>query len=251
MFQLKRLSRWFLTNKYPRGIILLIVIWQILAIIINHPALPAPWRVLILIKQYGPDLLIHFFRSGYRIFMGICIALVIGIPLGIGLGYWKIFDELLSPVIYLIYPIPKVAFLPLVLLLLGLGDLAKISLIAFILVFQVAVVTRDGVKDLPIEYFYSIRSLGAGDRQILYHVIIPAITPRLLTSLRLSIGTAIAVLFFAETFATYQGLGYYILDAWTMLDYEKMFFGIIGLSLLGLFFFGIVDLLERWIVKWK
>ncbi|MCK4257762.1 MAG: ABC transporter permease [Halanaerobiales bacterium] len=248
---MKKVERFFLENRYIRGVILLLLIWQILAWVINHPALPEPWRVLVKVKEFGPELMIHFVRSGYRIFMGIFLALSLGIPVGIALGYWKLFDEIVSPLIYLIYPIPKVAFLPLILLLLGLGDLAKIFLIAFILIFQIIVVVRDSVKDLPKEYLYSIRSLGAKDRQVLYHVIFPAIMPKLLTSLRLSIGTAIAVLFFAETFATYQGLGYYILDAWTILDYEKMFFGIVGLSILGLFFFVLVDLTERWIVKWK
>lgn len=230
---------------------MLLLLWQILAMIIHHPALPVPLRVLRLFGENAPEIGVHFLRSGYRILMGTVLALVVGVPTGIALGYWKKFDETFSPMVYLMYPIPKIAFLPLVLLLLGLGDLAKIFLIALILVFQMIVVTRDGVKDLPVEYFYSIRSLGAGDRQILYHVILPAILPTLLTALRLSIGTAIAVLFFAETFVTYQGLGYYIMDAWTMLNYEQMFLGIVGLSLLGLVFFGMVDLAERWLVRWK
>lgn len=238
-------------RRYLRGIILFLLLWQGLAVVINHPALPQPWRVLVLLNHYGSDLLIHFYRSGYRILLGIISALTIGIPIGIALGYHQKLDELISPLVYLISPIPKAAFLPIVLLLLGLGDLAKVFLIAFILVFQVIVVTRAGVKDLAIEYFYSIRSLGASRQQIFYHVIFPAILPNLLTALRLSIGTSIAVLFFAETFATNQGLGYYILDSWTMLDYEKMFLGIVGLSFLGLCFFTLVDFLERFFVRWR
>lgn len=238
-------------QRYLRGIVLFLLLWQGLALLINHAALPEPWRVLILLNQYGSDLVVHFLRSGYRIFMGIIVSLAIGIPFGIALGYYRKLDELLSPLVYLISPIPKVAFLPIVLLLLGLGDLAKIFLLTFILVFPIIVVTRAGVKNLPIEYFYSIRSLGACQRQIFYHVILPAILPNLLTALRLSIGTSIAVLFFAETFATDQGLGYYILDSWTMLDYEKMFLGIGGLSLLGLCFFTLVDLAERFLVRWQ
>lgn len=238
-------------NKYLRGFILLLLLWQLLAMATHHPALPVPFRVLKLFGANWRELGVHFLRSGYRILMGMVLALVVGMPVGIALGYWKRFDEVLSPLVYLIYPIPKIAFLPLILLLLGLGDLAKIFLIAFILVFQVIVVTRDGVKDLPVEYYDSIRSLGAGDRQILYHVTIPAVLPTLLTALRLSIGTAIAVLFFAETFVTYQGLGYYIMDAWTMLNYERMFLGIVGLSLLGLVFFVMIDLAARWLVRWK
>ncbi len=242
---------WIGVKRYFLGIISLLILWQCLSLLINHPALPHPWRVLVLLSHYWSELLVHFIRSGYRILLGIGLALGVGIPLGISLGYWQKFDEFLSPLIYQIYPIPKSAFLPLILLLLGLGDLAKVFLISFILVFQIIVVTRDGVKDLPVEYFYSIRSLGAGHRQILYHVVIPAVLPQLLTALRLSIGTAIAVLFFAETFVTRQGLGYYILDAWTMLDYEKMFVGIVGLSILGLVFFALVDLVEKMLVRWR
>lgn len=248
------MKEWFRrlkTNQYLRGAALFLLVWQILAVLIHHPALPVPWKVMVLLGKYWTDLVVHFLRSGYRILFGMILALGVGVPVGIGLGYWRKFDEILSPLVYLLYPVPKIAFLPLVLLLLGLGDLAKIFLIALIVVFQVIVVIRDGVKDLPPEYFYSIRSLGAGDRQIFRHVILPAILPTLLTALRLSIGTAIAVLFFAETFATYQGLGYYILDAWTMLDYQRMFMGIVGLSLLGLCFFVAVDLVQKWLVRWK
>lgn len=238
-------------NRYVRGLVYFVLLWQVGAMLLHHPALPAPLKVFKLLGKYWPDLLRHFLRSGYRITMGIALALAIGVPVGVALGYWQRFDRIFSPLVYLIYPIPKVAFLPLVLLFLGLGDFAKIFLIALILVFQIIVVTRDGVRELPVEYFYSIRSLGAGDRQIWRHVVFPALLPRLITTLRLSIGTAIAVLFFAETFATYQGLGYYIMDSWTMLDYERMFLGIVGLSLLGLVFFLMVDAAEKWFVRWK
>lgn len=238
-------------KKNLRGIILILILWELLALLLNHPALPEPWKIIILFNKYFAGLWIHLLRSAYRILMGITIALVIGIPIGIAIGYWEKFDKLLSPMIYLIYPIPKIAFLPLVLLLMGLGDLAKIFLIGLILVFQIIVVTRDSVKDISAEYFYSIRSLGASEHQIIFHLIIPAILPNMFTALRVSIGTAIAVLFFTETFATYQGLGYYIFDAWTMLDYERMFIGIIGLSFLGLIYFTLVDLIEQWVIRWE
>ena len=234
-----------------KGIMLLFILWELFAILLDHPALPEPWKIILVFGKFSSDLWIHLIRSGYRILMGIILALLIGIPIGIGIGYWGKLDKMISSVIYLIYPIPKIAFLPLVLLLFGLGDFAKIFLIGLILVFQIIVVTRDSVKSISAEYFYSIRSLGANEHQIIIHLIIPAILPNLFTALRLSIGTAIAVLFFAETFATYQGLGYYIFDAWTMFDYERMFIGIIGLSILGLIYFSVVDLVEQWVIRWK
>ena len=238
-------------NKYVRGLLYFLILWEVLAILIHHPALPGPGRVLALLGKQWQALIVHFLRSGYRVSVGMFLALGVGLPAGIALGYWQRWDRVFSPLVYIVYPIPKIAFLPLVLLVFGLGDFAKIFIIAMILVFQIIVVTRDGVKELPEEYFYSIRSLGAGEWEILQHVVLPAILPRLITVLRLSIGTAIAVLFFAETFATYQGLGYYIMDSWTMLDYERMFLGIFGLSLLGLAFFWLIDLAEKVFIKWR
>ena len=115
-----------------------------------------------------------------------------------------------SPFIYLTYPIPKVVLVPVVLLFLGIGDLAKIVIIFLILFFQILVLVRDQAAALRPELIQSVRSLGAGRRALFRFVYLPASLPAILTGVRQSIGTAVAVLYVAELFATQRGLGYYI-----------------------------------------
>jgi NitT/TauT family transport system ATP-binding protein len=117
------------------------------------------------------------------------------------------------------YPIPKIAFLPLIMLFFGLGNLSKIILISLILFFQITLSVRDSVKNIHPSYYLSIKSLGAGKRDLYRHVILPAMLPNLFTALRVSVGTAISVLFFAENFATRFGIGYFIMDSWLKLDW--------------------------------
>ena len=151
----------------------------------------------------------------------------------------------------ILYPIPKIVFLPVIILLLGIGNLSKVFVIALILFFQILLVVRDEAAKLRPELIASVRSLGAGRRAIFRFVYLPACLPAVLTSLRVSIGTAIAVLFFAESFATTSGLGYYIIvETWGRLAYPEMYAGVIAMSLLGLSLYIIVNRLERALCPW-
>jgi NitT/TauT family transport system permease protein len=172
-------------------------------------------------------------------------------PAGLALGLSPAADRLAAPLIYLLYPIPKIVFLPIVLLLLGIGNLSKIFIIALILFFQMLVVVRDEAANIRPELIASVRSLGAGRRAIFRFVYLPASLPAVLTSLRVSIGTAIAVLFFAESFATTSGLGYYIIvETWGRLAYAEMYAGVVAMSLLGLTLYFLVDGLQQRLTPW-
>jgi NitT/TauT family transport system permease protein len=161
-------------------------------------------------------------------------------------------NSLFSPVIYLLYPIPKVVFVPIVLLFLGIGNLAKIVLIFMILFFQILVLVRDQAASIRPELIQSVRSLGAGRRALFRFVYWPASLPAILTALRQSVGTAVAVLYVAELFATQYGLGYYIYyTGSTLFDYPAMYAGIVALSLMGLGLYFGVDWLERRLCPWQ
>jgi ABC-type nitrate/sulfonate/bicarbonate transport system permease component len=132
------------------------------------------------------------------------------------------------------------------------GNVSKIFLISLILWFQVLVVVRDEASAIRPELVHSVRSLGAGRRALLRFVYLPACLPAVLTAIRVSIGTAIAVLFFVESFATASGLGYYIIvETWGRLDYTAMYAGVVAMSLLGLVLFFTVDRLEHRLCPWK
>ena len=221
-------------------------VWYVMAFFFRTPILPYPHAVFSsLSPAMKKGLGVHFGVSGYRILLSLLLALITAMPFGLYLGRRKRIDELVSPMIYLLYPIPKIVFLPLILLLFGLGDLSKIFIIFVIVFFQILVTTRDAAKGIDEEQILSVLSLGARPKQIFIHTIFPACLPKILTSLRISIGTAIAVLFFVESFATENGLGFFILDAWSTLDYLSMYTGIMGMGVLGVIFYEVVDRIER------
>jgi len=124
-------------------------------------------------------------------------------------------------------------------------------MIALIIGYQIVVATRDGVLRLDEKYIQSFRSLGGSRLQAVYHVVIPAALPQGFTALRIGTGTGIAVLFFVESFATETGLGFYIMDAWGRFDYEKMFIGIIAMSLMGVLLYAFFNYLEQSICAWN
>jgi len=227
-------------------------LWQITAMIINKQLFPPPYAIIInIFTTFKSDIAIHVIYSFNRIIVGLLLTLVIGVPIGILMGYFKKIDLIFSPIIYFNYPIPKIALLPIVMLIFGLGDLTKIVMIFLITFFPVVVNIRDEVKNIPEEVFYPMYSLGATNFQIIKEIIFPGILKALLTSLRIGIGTAISVLFFTENFGTEYGMGYFIMDSWMRINYIQMYSGILILSVIGLFFFIITDILEGIFCPWK
>src|SRR5512141_1032006 len=225
----------------------LLVVWQIIALLLNREILPAPTTVLAAaIVQLPQPLGWHFLVSTWRVVASIAISVVLATPAGLVLGQNETLNRIFAPVVYLTYPIPKIVLLPIVLLFLGIGDASKIFIIFLILFFQVLVVVRDQATALRPELLYSVRSLGAGRRALLRFVYLPSTLPAVLTAIRLSIGTAVAVLFFTESFATSAGLGYYVIvDTFSRLAYPQMYAGVAAMSILGLLLYFVVDYLEH------
>ncbi len=227
--------------------LVLIAAWEISALILNRDILPAPTAVLTaFVVQLPRSLGWHFVVSAWRVVASIALSVLLATPAGLVLGQYPQVNRFFAPVVYLTYPIPKIVFLPIVILFLGIGDASKIFVIFLILFFQVLVVVRDQAAALRPELLYSVRSLGAGRRALLRFVYLPATLPAVLTSIRLSIGTAVAVLFFTESFATNAGLGYYVIvDTFQRVAYAEMYAGVVAMSLLGLVLYFVVDYLER------
>ncbi len=225
----------------------LLAAWQVAALILNRDILPAPTAVLVaFIAQLPRALGWHFVVSAWRVVASIALSVLLATPAGLVLGQYPRVNRFFAPVVYLTYPIPKIVLLPIVILFLGIGDASKIAIIFLILFFQILVVVRDQAAALRPELLYSVRSLGAGRRALLRFVYLPATLPAVLTAIRLSIGTAVAVLFFTESFATNAGLGYYVIvDTFQRVAYPDMYAGVVAMSLLGLILYFVVDYLER------
>jgi len=227
--------------------------WIALAYFLDREIMPYPWQVIpVFVEEMRGDLWDHTLISARRVLTAIVFAVLIATPVGLGLGQIRSLNRLFSPLIALVHPIPKIVFLPVILVILGVGETSKDFLIALILFFQILVVVRDEAAGIRPELIQSVRSLGAGRRALFRYVYLPASLPAVLTALRVSVGTAIAVLFIAEQYATREGLGYYIVTlTWQRLRYEKMYAGIMAMSLLGLVFYLVIDMLERIVGRWR
>jgi NitT/TauT family transport system permease protein len=235
------------------ALIVLLLLWELAALAVNRPILPTPFQVgAAFITELRGDLLGHFTASLWRVVASMLLSVLLAVPAGLVMGQSERINRLFSPIIYLLYPIPKVVFVPIILLLLGIGNLPKILIIFLILFFQILVLVRDQAASLRSELIQSVQSLGAGRRALFRFVYLPASLPAILTALRQSVGTAVAVLYIAELFATEKGLGYYIyINGSTFFNYPAMYAGIVAMSLLGLGLYWSIDWLERRLCRWQ
>lgn len=238
---------------YSITIIVVCLVWKVLAVLVSQNVLPYPEDAIytFLAALMTSEFWHHFAASTFRAVMAMIIGWGVAFPIGILMGSDRRVDKFLSPFVSMTYPIPKVVLLPVVLLLFGLGDLSKIIIISLILGYQVLVATRDGVRAIQPQHLDSIRSLGAGKWQLFWEGYFPAALPHGFTALRLNSGVSVAVLFFVESFATSKGLGYLIMDAWGQMDFNTMFVGIFGMSLLGVILNEGSNFLEKISCPWK
>ncbi len=234
-------------------LIFILAAWSCSSRLISKSFLPSPsvsFKALLSLAQSGM-LFFHLGASLSRIFWAFLWSFIPAAALGLTAGRSAKLNALISPILYITYPLPKAAFLPVIMLFFGLGEISKIVLISLIIFSQILIAARDSSSRIPQSLIHSVRSLGAGSIQVIQHVIIPAALPDLFTSLRVSLGTALAVLFLAETFAASSGLGFLIIDAWTRIAYAEMYASILALSILGLALFMLTDIAERLFCPWK
>jgi len=236
---------------YLLALVIILLGWHITSLAIHSPALPTPIDTIPMLATYAGQLVPDFLVSFYRVLIAMIIGTALAMPLGLAIGRSPRLDTVFGPLLYILYPIPKIVFLPILLVLLGIADAPKIVLIALTIFFQVLITVRDAAKEVPLASVLSIRSLGASRLDVFFHVVIPASLPALFTALRISSGTAVAILFFAEAIAGSTGLGAFIIDSWAMLSYPRMFAGIIAMALLGVILYELFDILERRLARWR
>ena len=236
---------------YLGAVAALLLGWAAASLLIGSPALPLPTEAFQPLLDGLPEILPQAGISFMRIAVAMVAGMALALPLGLYVGRSPKIDRVFAPLLYLLYPIPKVVFLPVLLVLLGLGDAPKIVLIGIVIFFQTLVTARDAARNIPEGHITSVRSLGASGLQIARHVVLPASLPDVFTALRINTGTAIAILFLAESIAGNTGLGYYISDAWGMINYPAMFAGIIAMALLGVVLYELINAIEHRLLRWK
>jgi NitT/TauT family transport system permease protein len=224
-----------------------LIVWSILTYggLVDPLFLPSPGRVF----QAGVDLFAELgfttdiLNSVYRVMLGFIIAALIGVPLGLFMGTFKVAEAFTEPVVGFIRYMPASAFIPLFILWLGIGDIEKIAIIFvgsfFQLVLMVAVVAKNVHKDM-LETAYT---LGAKRFQVIWKVLLPASLPGIVDTLRIIVGWAWTYIIVAELVASASGIGYMIISAQRMLRTGNIIFGILTIGILGL----ITDYFCKWL----
>jgi len=224
-----------------------LALWSILTYgrFVDPLFLPSPGRVF----QAGVDLFLELefttdiLNSVYRVMMGFIIAAIIGVPIGLIMGTFKVAEAFTEPVVGFVRYMPASAFIPLFILWLGIGDIEKIAIIFvgsfFQLVLMVAVVAKNVHKDM-LETAYT---LGAKRFQVIRKVLLPASLPGIVDTLRIIVGWAWTYIIVAELVASASGIGYMIISSQRMLRTGNIIFGILTIGMLGL----LTDFFSKWL----
>lgn len=232
----------------------LIALWEtaVRAGLLDARFFPPPSLVVVtLIRLLADGTLIgHTAVSVGRVLAGFAIGTTVGLASGLMLGTVRTLRVALEPVISALYVLPKVAILPLVMLIFGLGEQSKIAIVAIATFFIVVINTTAAVVGVEPIYLEAGRAFGARRAQMFGHIILPAALPAIFTGLRLALGTALIVIIAAEFVATQQGIGYFIWLAWNTLRPEAMFAGFIVIGTLGALSYGAVQRVGRALTPW-
>jgi NitT/TauT family transport system permease protein len=193
----------------------------------------------------------HLFASSQQFVLGLGLALITGIPLGLALGLFRRLNFFLDPWLSAIYATPTIALVPLIVLILGLGLESKIFIVWLEAIFVIVVSAMAGVRAAEARYLDLAKSFGASRWLTFRSVIIPSSFPFLLTALRLGTTRGLVGVVVAEFFAANKGIGFYINFSGTTLRTDRVMLGVIILGLLGVAMGEGVRRLERRFEKWR
>ncbi|WP_461480247.1 ABC transporter permease [Paenibacillus sp. PvR052] len=192
----------------------------------------------------------HLYISGIEVGIGFAMALI-GIPLGLMLGYWRKLEYATDPIIIALYTTPTVALTPLFVLWFGLDILSKVMMVFLMSIFPILINTMAGVKTTEPSLIKAARSYGASEFQMFKEVIFPSTLSYIITGIRLAIGRALIAVVIAEMLAANQGIGYAIRHA-SELFRTSEYLGYVGvLMVCSVILTQLLKMVERWIAPWR
>jgi NitT/TauT family transport system permease protein len=206
----------------------------------------ALWELLLSGELAG-----HVAISLQRIVIGFVIGAVPGIGLGLAIGLVPIVRAIAQPIVDATFPIPKIAILPMVIMLFGLGEGSKYAIIAIAVVFLVLINTEAGVRNIDRIYLDVGRNYGASRRMFFLDIALPGALPLILTGLKLGMGVALIIIVSAEFVAARSGIGYLIWNSWNTFQVDRMYAGLMVTAILGFASAVALSALERALVPWK
>jgi ABC-type nitrate/sulfonate/bicarbonate transport system permease component len=241
------------------AVVLFFAVWQVVAMlnqqlkIVNPLFLVPPLDLRhTLVRQWHEGLLVADLKASLSAAsQGYVIGCLLGLLTGIVAGYRQVAQRLWDPVVQIFRPIPPLAFLPMFILYLGIGELTRVLFIAYSVYFYTYMSAMQGVRHIDPLLIRAAQSLGASERRIFWLIILPGSMPHVMTGLRVSAGMSLFVLVAAELIAADAGIGYRIMWARQYFEVDTMLFDAFLIGFLGFMIDSAMRRLERRILRWK
>lgn len=246
-------ERLFRTISYFSPILLLLL-WEVASQLnlIDRRFFPPPsaiagtfWQMITSFEIFD-----HIGATLRRVSVGYVMGAIPGILLGLVLGLSQPARRVLGPIFAALYPVPKIAILPLILLIFGVGDASKFVVIAIGVFFLLLYNTMGGVMQTPQIYLDVAKNAGATRLQTFFRIALPSALPNIFTGLRLAAGSSYIIIAAAEFLGARSGVGFFIWASWQTFAVSRMFVGIVVISALGYFTILALELIERKLVPW-
>lgn len=236
-----------------------LVVWEIVSLLKLYPPLflPSPLVVAqtfysLLVEPYGGHTLLA--QTGFslaRVLVAFVLSVVTGVPLGLLMGRSKTLEAVINPFMQLYRPVPPLAFIPLLIVWFGIGELPKVLLIYMGTVPIIIMDTMAGVHSVKHSAILTAESLGATRHQILRYVVLPSVLPSIFVGMRVGIGIAWTCLVAAEMIAAVSGLGWMILHSSRYLRTDAIFVGILVIGICGVLMDGLLRWMEHRLIPWR
>ena len=247
----KSQERWL----YLISPIVLLIVWEALlrAGVGDRRFVPAPSDIGVRFWQLtlSGELLWHTAVTCYRVIVGYLIGAIPGIAIGLLMAMYRPVRIFFDPLIAALFPIPKVALMPLLLLAFGFGDASKIALVATAVFFPVIVNTYAGAANIERLYWDVAKNFGASPYVMFTRVVFFGALPLIFAGLKIALAVSIVVLVAAEFVASKSGLGYLIWNSWELLQVDYMFVGVVTIGIIGLLSSVLFEELENLVLPWK
>lgn len=235
-------------------------LWQLLAGLgaLGHTPTPVAvvrgtWQLITVGLPHGYYLQWHLLASLERVAIGFAIAAVIAVPLGILMGYSRVFESIVDPIVGVLRPVPPLAWLPLAVIWFGIGLASSTFLIFLGAFFPVALNTVLGVRSVDPRLVEAARTLGARDHMVLTRVLVPGSLPSIFTGMRIGMGIAWMTLVAAEIVAASNGygLGYMIMTGRDVARYDYVVAGIVVIGIVGFLIDWLIRFAEKRLLRWR
>ncbi|HTN26161.1 MAG TPA: ABC transporter permease [Burkholderiales bacterium] len=218
-------------------IVVLLAMWEAASRLEVVPTLSFP-PVTVILRTWAEliasgELVRELLPSLARMFGGYLIGVALGVGVGLLMGMWRFFYNLLEPVTEFLRPIPSPAYIPIVILFLGIDNEMKIFMIAFASFFPVLLNTYGGVRSVDPVQLQTARTFGVDGRKLLWQIVLPSASPYIFTGMRVSLAVALIVMVISEMVAASNGIGYFILAAQRGFKIREMYAGVLTLALVG------------------